>query len=70
MNLMPAEPRPAAMSPAELKQLMEAHALTNLALADLLEMHRNTVSRWLKGETPIGAANALLIREAIKKHKK
>lgn len=73
MTVMPAKPQPAAMSAEELKALMDAHGLTNKQLADLLGVHRNTVSRWLtaapKG-TPIDAANALLIKTAIKDRKK
>jgi transcriptional regulator with XRE-family HTH domain len=64
------------MTPAQLRALMERHNLTNLALAELLGIHRNTVSRWLlhvpgtKKGTPIDAANAMLIRETLKKLKK
>lgn len=75
MMTMPAKPQTPVMKPGELRALMDAHGLTGGALADLLGIHRNTVSRWLtyeangKGETvrgtPIDAANALLVRTKL-----
>lgn len=67
---MPPRPQPTAMTPEQIRALMDRHDLTNRALAELLGVHRNTVSRWLAGTTPIDAANAMLIRETLKKLKK
>lgn len=75
-DTMPAKPRPSAMTPQQLRELMDAHGLTSLQLAAALKVHRNTVSRWLrhvegkKIGTPIDAASAALILATFKPKKK
>jgi transposase len=78
--VMPPRPQAQVMTPEELRELMGDHGHTNQSLAELLGVHRNTVSRWLhytkndKGETltgtPIDAANTLLIRTKLKAKKR
>lgn len=63
---MPARPQPAHMTPAELRTLIEAAGLTQGEAADKLGVTRPTVVRWLSGYTPIGKANANLIRLTLK----
>lgn len=81
-DTVPPTPQPQKMTPEKLRKLMDANNLTSGALAELLGVHRNTVSRWLTytadadGKTvtgtPIDAANALLILTNLqpKKRKK
>jgi transposase len=59
------------MSVDEFKKLTEAAGLTKkAAIARAIGIHRATVYRWLDGTTPIGEANALLIRAKLKNRKK
>lgn len=65
--VMPAKPQKAAMTPDELRKLMERAGVARQEdLAVIVGKHRITVNRWLTGKTPIGEALALLIRDKLK----
>ncbi len=60
-----------AMTPDELRALMAHNNVVNASqLADKIGVHRNTVSRWLKGTRRIDKAAAALIFTALKRPKK
>jgi transcriptional regulator with XRE-family HTH domain len=60
-----------AMTGDELRALMEFNGVTNASqLAEKIGVHRNTVSRWLKGDRRIDKAAAALIFTVLKKPKK
>jgi len=59
-------PRAAAMSPAELRRLIAASRRTITDAAEVLQVARQTVTRWLNGSTPIGRAQAALARQLLK----
>jgi transcriptional regulator with XRE-family HTH domain len=63
---MPARPQPPAMTPDEFRARMEAAGLTERTAAEALGVNKNTVYRWLSGETPIAADKAALIRQRIR----
>lgn len=66
---MPSEPRPAAMTPEELKRLVAEAGYAESSPADvakLIGIARNTYWRWLTGKTPISRGNALLVRDKLK----
>lgn len=70
MIAMPAKPQPAAMTPDELRELIAAAGLadaTKSKVAETIGCARSHLYRWLSGETPIDAANALLIRSKLKR---
>ncbi len=70
-EVVPTEPRPPAMTPDELRALMEREGVARQEdLALIVGVHRITVNRWLKGRTPISEALALLIRDKLKNRKK
>lgn len=55
-----------AMSPDELRRLIDARGYTSHgAVAKVLGVHRMTVSRWLAGKVVINAPAAALIRERL-----
>jgi len=54
--------RPRAMKPAELRNAMVACRLTGARLAEILDVHPNTVSRWLQGHCRIPRTVAVLVR--------
>jgi transcriptional regulator with XRE-family HTH domain len=59
------------MTGDELRALMEFNGVTNASqLAEKIGVHRNTVSRWLKGDRRIDKAAAALIFTVLKKPKK
>lgn len=64
--MSPTKPREAAMKPADFTALLERTGIGQSEAARLLGVGRTTVIRWLKGDTPISEANALLIRKRIK----
>lgn len=53
------------MTPAQFKARLEAAGLNQTQAADLLEIARTTVVRWLNGSVPISRANARLISVVI-----
>lgn len=65
--MSPSKPNESAMTPATLKGLLDASNTKKKAAAVLLGVSRQTVHRWLSGQTPINKANALLIRETFLK---
>ena len=69
MTAMPPTPQKAAMTPAELRKLIEGAGLadaTKSAVATRIGCARSHLYRWLKGDSTIGEANALLIRSKLK----
>lgn len=61
----------AAMKPDDLRALIDAGGYTSHSVvAELLGVHRMTVSRWLAGKVVINAAAAALIRERLGATKK
>lgn len=70
MSLM-AKRRPAGagMTAADLDTLIRAAGLNQTTAAAALGVSRRTVIRWLRGDTPISAPNALYIRTVIKPRK-
>lgn len=65
--MSPARPAKAAMTPKQLRSLLERKKLTQEEAATKLGYSRNTVVRWLMGMTPINRANAALIEKEIGK---
>ncbi len=60
-------PRPAAMTPAQLRDLMtQAGIASQRELADLAGVHRVTLCRWASGVKPIPNYYAALFREILK----
>lgn len=59
------EPKPAAMTPAEFREILERRGLTQRAAADLLGYTRVTVNWWATGRHPIVPAAAALIRTVL-----
>lgn len=59
-------PRAAAMTPAELRRLIKASGRTITDTAEVLQVARQTVTRWLNGSTPIGRAQAREIEAMLK----
>ena len=60
-------PRPAAMTPDQLRALMQAAGIaTQRELAKVLGVHEPCVSRWLSGQRTISRAYAALFREILK----
>ena len=60
-------PRPAVMTPAELRAIIEASGLTQGEFAERLGVTRTTVCRWLSKWTPISRPNAEMIRREFAK---
>lgn len=58
-------PARAAMTPAQLKKLMNVHDVRPKALAVKLNVSRSTINRWIAGDTPISTANKLLIQSVL-----
>lgn len=62
--------RPAKMSPEELRRLIieAGHADTpkGKLASEVIGCARSHLYRWLKGDTPITEANALLLRSKLK----
>lgn len=54
------------MTKDELRDAMAKAGHKPGTLAELLDVHRNTVSRWLNGRVPIHAGAAALIREKLR----
>lgn len=69
MPVMPPTPRKAVMSPEQFRDILVKAGVNNTQAAKRLEVNRATVLRWLAGTTPIGRANARLIREEFGKKK-
>jgi len=66
-NLSPRQPRPAAMTPDQLRDLMaKAGIATQRELAEAIGVHEPCISRWMKGRRDINHAYAALIREKLK----
>ena len=53
------------MTPGQLRRLLEAKRIGPTRMAEMMEVSRSTVNRWLTGETPISKANKLLILSTI-----
>jgi DNA-binding transcriptional regulator YiaG len=65
---MPPKPRKAAMTAAELRELLQRANVSQRELARRMGIHFTTVNRWCReGGTPVDEANALLIRKKLKK---
>ncbi len=60
-------PRKRAMTADALRKLIDRTGLTQEQFAAKLKVHRITVTRWVRGKTPISAAVAALIREHFPK---
>lgn len=56
-------PRKAVMTPEALRKIIARSGLKQKEFAERLKVHPITVTRWVKGNTPISAATAALIRE-------
>lgn len=67
---MPARPNDPHMTGADLRALIAAAGLKQGEAAGKLGVARTTVIRWLNGSTPIGKANATLIKSVLKPKKK
>lgn len=63
---MPPKPRAQAMTGDELRDLLKRKGVSQRELARRMEIHFTTVFRWVKGDSNIDKANALLIREVLK----
>lgn len=63
--MSPAKPNPPAMTPEKLKGIIEVAGITVTEAANRLKIRRETLHRWLNGNTPISRANAALIRETF-----
>lgn len=60
--------RKAAMSAKELRKLMDDNGVKYASdLAERIEVHRNTVARWLAGDRAISKAFVALIFTVLKK---
>lgn len=53
----------------EIKRLMNRHALTVRAVAELLQVTRQTVGAWLRGSTPAPYMAAELLRRLLSERK-
>lgn len=58
------------MTPDEFREILEAAGVKQGEAAERLGVTRQTVVRWLSNFTPIGRANANLIRLTFKTKKK
>lgn len=54
------------MTGDELRDLLKRKGVSQRELARRMEIHFTTVFRWVKGDSNIDKANALLIREVLK----
>ena len=66
MSLMAKKKPAAVMTAADLETLIRSAGLNQTTAAAALGVNRRTVIRWLRGDTPISAPNALYIRSLIK----
>lgn len=53
------------MTPAQFRALLAKAGLNQSTGAERLGVSRRTVIRWLNGETPISARNALFIKTVL-----
>jgi transcriptional regulator with XRE-family HTH domain len=58
-----------AMTKEELKELREAHGLTQRAMGEMLGYHANYVSRLERGDVPITARLEKLLRSVLGQRK-
>lgn len=59
-------PAKKAMKPAELRKLLEQSGVSQLQLAEMLNVEKGTVNRWATGKSGINQFVADAIREALK----
>ncbi len=65
MATMPPRPRKAYMTPEQFRDLITKAGVTKTKVAEMLDVNRTTVTRWLNGSVPISRGNARLIREVF-----
>lgn len=59
-------PAKAAMKPKELRELLARAEVSQLQLAEMLNVEKGTVNRWVRGKSGISQFVAAAIRQALK----
>ena len=57
------------LTPRQVRAIRESLGMTQVELADALDKHRVTVSRWENGTCPVGLSESEHLRSIAAKHK-